>query len=181
MPEADYWETLLDVPLILRRMHVDSKLTDLVEVGCGYGTFTIPAATKVRGMLYAYDIEASMVQITTNRAAAAGISNIKVTLRDVIADGTGLPENSADYVMLFNILHYERPIEILAEAQRILRPDGFVGCIHWNYDPATPRGPTMDIRPRPEQIREWMTSAGFRVDDACIDLPPYHYGWIGKK
>ncbi len=181
MPESEYWETLFDVPLILRKMRIDSTASDLAEVGCGYGTFTIPAAREVRGTIYTYDIEESMVRDTENRAADAGVSNIKAILRDVIADTTGLQANCVDYVMLFNILHHETPLEILAEAWRILRPDGLVGCIHWNYDANTPRGPTMDIRPKPEQVRKWMISAGFTVDDALIELPPYHYGWLGKK
>lgn len=30
-----------------------------------------------------------------------------------------------------------------------LLPDGRLGIMHWNHDPATPRGPSMTIRPRP--------------------------------
>ena len=49
--------------------------------------------------------------------------------------------------------------------------------IHWRYDPATPRGPNMEIRPRPEQIVSWGLKAGLTVTNASIiDLPPWHYG-----
>ena len=84
--------------------------------------------------------------------------------------------------MLFNILHYEKPLELLGEAFRILQPGGRAGLMHWNYDPKTPRGPTMDIRPKPEQMTEWAQSAGFVLDaNPLIDLPPYHYGLVAKK
>lgn len=181
MPDADYWETLFNVPLIIKKMQITSDVTDLAEVGCGYGTFTVPAARVIKGTVYAFDIEQEMVAATSNRADLAGAANIKALLRDTIVDGTGLSASSVDYVMLFNILHHEHPVEILTEAMRILKTGGVVGCVHWNYDSSTPRGPTMDIRPKPEQIREWMASAVFHVGGSAVDLPPYHYGWLGRK
>ena len=45
--------------------------------------------------------------------------------------------------------------------------------IHWNYDPSTPRGPSMSIRPRPEDCRDWAEAAGFRLlAPGIINLPP---------
>lgn len=44
-------------------------------------------------------------------------------------------------------------------------------------DPATPRGPSMEIRPRPEQCRDWAVQQGFRLlPPGIVSLPPYHYG-----
>jgi len=83
--------------------------------------------------------------------------------------------------MLFNILHAEDPLAILAEAKHILAPGGRVGIIHWNYDETTPRGPSIAIRPRPEQCRDWLVEAGFELAGPMIALPPYHYGWVGLK
>ena len=83
--------------------------------------------------------------------------------------------------MLFNILHAEQPLLLLHEAWRILKPGGRVAVIHWNYDPTTPRGPSMDIRPHPEDCLHWTEEAGFVVEEGVIDLPPYHYGLIGRK
>jgi hypothetical protein len=49
--------------------------------------------------------------------------------------------------------------------------------MHWNYDPSTPRGPPMDIRPRPEQCAAWAECAGFRLEPpGRINFPPYHFG-----
>jgi len=75
-----------------------------------------------------------------------------------------------------------QPEGLLREAYRILSHGGRLGIMHWNYDPATPRGPSMDIRPRPEQCRNWAQDAGFRIQVFNkIDLPPYHYGWAMEK
>jgi len=84
--------------------------------------------------------------------------------------------------MLFNILHHINPLEILNETYRILKTAGKAGIIHWNYDPTTPRCPSLDIRPKPEQIKQWAINTGFMLKaDKPIDLPPYHYGILGYK
>ena len=54
--------------------------------------------------------------------------------------------------------------------------------MHWNHDSATPRGPSMDIRPKPDQCLDWAEQVGFRLlVPGKIDLPPYHYGWLLEK
>ncbi len=177
MPEESYWETLFDVPLILDRLRIDARIQHVVELGCGYGTFTIPVAQRISGALRTFDIDETMIERTRRRAAEAGVWNIFYVVRDVFADGFGGEASSQDACLLFNILHAEQPDRLLREAGRVLRPAGRLGIIHWNYDPATPRGPSMSIRPRPEQCRAWAEAAGFRLlAPGIINLPPYHYG-----
>lgn len=179
MPEEPLWASFFDPDTILPRLGLTSACRDAVEVGCGYGTFTIPAARIIAGTLHAFDIEPDMIDSTHLKAQAAGLGNVRLYLRDVIADGFGLPDASTDYVMLFNILHAERLELLLAETYRVLRAGGKLGIIHWNYDPSTPRGPSMEIRPRPQQCRQWAEQAGFRLlPPGMLDLPPYHYGMV---
>lgn len=176
MPEEAYWETLLDVPLILDRLGINRELRDVAELGCGYGTFTLPVAQRISGVLTTFDIEPVMVERTRQRAAQVGVSNVLYVVDDVFANGFGGAPTSKDACLLFNILHCEQPVRLLAEAARIVRPAGFVHVIHWRYDPATPRGPSMEIRPRPEQIIEWAGMAGLAAVGPVQDLPPWHYG-----
>ncbi|HWR43964.1 class I SAM-dependent methyltransferase [Sporomusa sp.] len=181
MPDQVYWESLLSVDLILDKLEVTEQIDFLVEFGSGYGTFTIPSIERIRGNVLAFDIDGQMIEIATTRAVAHK-SKVNFVKRDFIADGTGLGDNSVDYVMLFNILHHINPLEILHEAYRILKTGGKAGLIHWNYDPTTPRGPSLDIRPKPEEMRKWAKNAGFRLaTDNPIDLPPYHYGFLLYK
>jgi len=49
---------------------------DVVEYGCGYGTFTIPTAKLATGSVFALDIEPEMVAETLRKASAAGLSNV---------------------------------------------------------------------------------------------------------
>ena len=153
-----------------------------MEFGCGYGTFTIPAARMVGGTVHALDIEPDMVSVTQAKAEAEGLQNVRVYVRDFVAEGTGLPPASVDYAMLFNILHAEQPERLLRRGLSRLGRGGLLGIIHWNYDPTTPRGPSMDIRPRPEQCRDWAIKEGFRLlDPGVIELPPYHYGMVLER
>lgn len=180
MPQKEMWEGFFSPDRILEIMKLDRHVHDVVEFGCGYGTFTIPAARIVKGTVYAIDIEADMVHATEKETGKAGLHNVKTILRDFMAKGTGLKDASVDYVMLFNILHIEHPEILLKESYRILRPEGKLGIIHWDYDPATPRGPLMDIRPKPEQCIVWAEEAGF-VNSEQFDLQPYHYGIVMRK
>lgn len=177
MPVEAYWESLLNVDLILDRLGVDASLGQVVELGCGYGTFTVPVARRISGRLLALDIEPAMVERTRQRLAAAGLTNVDCQVRDVIRDGFGCTPDSQDACLLFNILHCEQPVPLLAAAARVVRSGGQVLVIHWRYDPATPRGPSLDIRPRPEQIVAWAGQTGLlEVFGPVIDLPPWHFG-----
>ena len=177
MPEEAYWETLLNAELILDHLGIDNTFRDVVELGCGYGTFTLPLARRIAGIAETFDIEPAMIERTRQRAAAAGLRNVNCHLRDVMADGFGCESGTKDACLLFNILHCEEPVRLLAEAARVVRPGGWVFAIHWRYDPATPRGPSLDIRPRPEQIIAWSSQAGLlALTGEVLDLPPWHYG-----
>ncbi len=182
MPEEAMWRTFFEPEKVLRKLRLTRACRDVVDFGCGYGTFTIPAARIVRGTVSALDIEPDMVKETRRKAKASGLKNVNVRRRDFEAKGSGLPDASVQYAMLFNILHAEEPLRLLREARRVLKQGGLLGIIHWNYDPATPRGPSMHIRPRPEQCRAWAVEAGFKpLPPKKIDLPPYHYGMVFKR
>ncbi len=182
MPEEEMWAEFFNPETIFAKLGLTPDTGGLVEFGCGYGTFTIPAARIVVGTVYAIDIEADMIVATANKAQQAGLDNVQTLLCDFVKEGTGLDDGSIDYAMLFNILHAESPGGLLDEAYRILAPNARLAVIHWNYDASTPRGPSMGIRPRPEQCREWAETAGFYLlAPGLIDLPPYHYGMLFKR
>jgi len=182
MPDESTWSGFFSPAETLSKLGLTGSCRDVVDFGCGYGTFTIPAARMIRGTVHALDIEGDMVEATRRKAEAARLTNVRVQRRDFVADGTGLPDASVDYAMLFNLLHCEQPEVLLCEAWRILLSGGRLGIMHWNDDPNTPRGPSMDIRPRPKQCRDWAIAVGFTPAVADkIDLPPHHYGWVMSK
>jgi ubiquinone/menaquinone biosynthesis C-methylase UbiE len=176
------WRTFFHPHVVFEKMGLTSACRNLADFGCGYGTFTIPAARVVRGTVHALDIESHMVECTRRKAQRARLTNVEARQCDLVADGSSLPDASVDYAMLFNLLHAEERILLLSEAWRVLAPSGRLAVIHWNYDARTPRGPSMSIRPHPEQCCQWAAQMGFEVvPPGLIDLPPYHYGFVFRR
>jgi ubiquinone/menaquinone biosynthesis C-methylase UbiE len=152
----------------------------VADFGCGYGTFTIPAAQMISGKVYAFDIEPEMIRAVEAKAKESNLNNIVAILRDFISEGSGLKDLSVDFVFLLNILRAENPVYLLKEAYRVLTQGGKAGIIHWKYDATILDGPSMDIRPIPEQCRGWAESADFHFEKQ-LNLKPYHYGIVMKK
>jgi len=181
MPDEVQWSSFFDarkaIEILLGAEGVDG---DLVEFGCGYGTFTFVAASRTRGTVTALDIDPYLVALTQSQADKLLLPNVRAQVRDFVAQGTGLETGTQSHAMIFNLLHLEQPVALLLEARRVLRPEGRVSVIHWRSDIPTPRGPSLAIRPRPEQCQAWLEEAGFH-DVSHVDLQqccPYHFGLV---
>jgi hypothetical protein len=136
----------------------------------------------ISGTVFTNDIDTSMVKRTMHHAREQGLQNIVAEVRDFSVSGSGRPGDSVGFVMLFNILHIENPSNLLREAYHVLEPMGRLGVIHWKLDPMTPRGPSMEIRPKAEQCRIWAEEEGFIferfVEFACCS---WHWGMVLRK
>jgi ubiquinone/menaquinone biosynthesis C-methylase UbiE len=98
----------------------------ILDYGCGPGSYTIAAAQLVgkSGKIYALDIHSLAVQQVQNTASKKGLTNIETILSDC---ATGLPDESIDVALLYDILHeLSRPVEVLAELHRVLKPNGIL-------------------------------------------------------
>jgi SAM-dependent methyltransferase len=177
MPPQGLWESFFDPAAILDALGAERIDGDAVEFGSGYGTFTIPAARRASGTVYALEIDPEMAVATRACARSAGLANVEVLERDFVSHGTGRPPGSVDYVLLFNILHFEDPAALLAETHRILKDGGRAGVMHWKRDPATPRGPALEIRPAPEDCVRWAAQAGLHATSPrALPRTPWHWG-----
>lgn len=184
MPEESWWATFFEVAGALDALlGKDLFKGDVVEFGCGYGTFTLPAAQRTMGIVTALDLEPDMVAVVRRKAAELQLKNIQSVQRDFVADGTGLVTGSQSHAMIYNLLHLDDPVELLVEAHRVLRPGGAVSIMHWRSDIPTPRGPSLKIRPRPKQCEEWLLEAGFTAVTGVMlkTSCPYHYGLLASR
>lgn len=177
MPERQAWEDFFEAPRVLAALQCDAAGADILEFGCGYGTFTVAAARCTAAKVYALDIDPDMVAATAARATAAGLGNVIVQQRDFMRGGSGRPAGSVGFAMLFNILHLEEPLALLRETHGVLRRGGSAAIIHWRVDIATPRGPPPQMRPSPQQCQRQAEAAGFH----CTVMPvlpgaPWHWG-----
>ncbi len=184
MPDEAYWRTFFDADCIIRNIFGEAQLqSDVVEFGCGYGTFTLPAAQHTAGTVLALDIEPDLIESLRQKAALLKLSNLQAVVRDFVGTGTGLAAGTQVHAMIYNLLHIEQPVELLKEAYRVLQPGGTLSVIHWRSDVPTPRGPSLTIRPTPEQCKAWLTAAGFHtIQDVNLhDCCQYHFGVVAQR
>ncbi len=176
MPQEAYWDSLFDIPGIVEWLNVERTVDDIVEIGCGYGTFTVPVAKQARGNVLAFDIDPEMLDIARGNIQHAGLRNVQLVERDILERGTGLDPDSVGMVLLFNILHFHERRIVLEEMSRTLKPGGIAAIIHWRKDVATPRGPSVQMRPDLPIVLSAIGGLDLHPVDNGKILEPYHWG-----
>ena len=99
----------------------------VLEVGCGPGFFTIPAARIAgdKGTIHALDISPLAVERVQQKIEKEGATNVETILAD--AAQTGLPDQSFDFIFVFGFAHSVGNMEdILTELHRLLKPAGIL-------------------------------------------------------
>jgi ubiquinone/menaquinone biosynthesis C-methylase UbiE len=98
----------------------------ILEVGCGTGFFTLPAARLIgeQGHLVALDVVPGAVELVSSKVESAGLKNVRVVKGDAM--NTGLDAGSFDAVLLFGVIPAPMlPLDrLLPEMHRILKPEG---------------------------------------------------------
>jgi len=97
----------------------------VLEVGCGPGFFTIPAARIVghEGFVYAVDVHPRAIERVEEKARREGIANVQAAVAN--ASDTGLPDRSIDLAFLFGLAYVAGGLEdVVSEMHRILKPEG---------------------------------------------------------
>jgi len=97
----------------------------VLEVGCGPGFFTIPAAKIVgkNGRLYSLDINPAAIEHVKQKVEQSTLTNVQVILAD--AAKTGLPDGSIDVAFLFGVLHSIKDMDsVLLEMHRVIKEGG---------------------------------------------------------
>jgi ubiquinone/menaquinone biosynthesis C-methylase UbiE len=154
---------------------------EVLEIGCGTGTTAIAHAPYV-GHILATDLAPRMIEIATDKAAAANIDN--VTFKASSVEALDLPDASIDAVMAHNLLHLLEDREAaIADIHRVLKPGGvFVtstACLGDMMLPLrliVPVGRFLRLFPLVKifsaaELKESLEKAGFEID----------YEWQPKK
>jgi len=182
MPMVETWESFFDPIMILSKLSLTKDHEHVLDFGCGYGTFSNAAATIINGSVTAIDLDDTTLTYAKNESKKRKLTNIRFMQRDFMSIGSGMADVSVDYAMLFNILHVDDPLFLLAETYRCLKPGGTIAILHWIHDANTPRGPSMAIRPAPAQCIAWAKQAGFELlKNQTKSFPPYHFGFVATK
>ncbi len=137
---------VLDHPLRQRYRDVGETLglfgigagMTVLDLGCGTGLFTIPAARMVgeNGRVHAIDIQQPLLEETRKRAIEAGIAE-RCTFQHAGAYELGLETQSIDVALLIATLgEIPDKLHAMLELYRVIRPGGRVCVSEELPDPA---------------------------------------------
>lgn len=100
----------------------EGRIGSLIDLGTGAGrmlTLLAPRAETALGL----DLSQQMLNIARLRVAEAGLGHCELRHGDIFS--TGLPDGSADLVVVHQVLHYlGDPAAAVAEAARLVAPGG---------------------------------------------------------
>jgi SAM-dependent methyltransferase len=159
-----------------------SKVSRVLDVGCGCGSTTLEVARRVTaGKATGIDISSRMIEVARERAAAADLTNVSWLLGD--AQVLELPPDSFDAVISrFGVMFFDDPDAAFANVARSLGPGGTLTfacwqemlCNEWILVPGLalaehvalpdfgpPGGPGMFAFADPARIRSVLSGAGF--------------------
>lgn len=107
----------------------------ILEVGCGTGFFTIPAAKMIgeKGSLIAMDASSGYLKVVAKKVKKANLINVSIVQRDAL--DTGLETASIDKVLLFDVIPFPLlPLDkLLPEIHRVLKTDATMAV--WLFPP----------------------------------------------
>jgi ubiquinone/menaquinone biosynthesis C-methylase UbiE len=167
-PARDGWQMPARVIDVLKL----SPDTSVADIGAGTGYFTVRLAKAVpRGMVYAVDVEPSMLEHIRKRAAGEHLQNV------VTVQATGVSPNvpkPVDLVIVVDTYHHlpNRPA-YFRELTKSLAAGGRVAIIDFRKD--SPEGPPPQFRFEADQIIGEMKQAGYRLDVRHDFLPRQHF------
>jgi len=100
----------------------------VLEIGCGTGYFTIPAAQIVgeNGRVYALDIHPLSIEKVRDKIKKFGVGNVIPVLSP--AHDTGIEDECVDVAFLFGVVHKidEYFYEVMEEMRRVIKKGGIL-------------------------------------------------------
>jgi demethylmenaquinone methyltransferase/2-methoxy-6-polyprenyl-1,4-benzoquinol methylase len=108
---------------------------NVLEVGCGTGFFTIPAAKLIgdQGSLVAMDPSSGFIEQVSKKVHKADLKNVRIVRRDAL--DTKLDTACMDTVLLFGVIPFPLlPLNrLLPEMHRVLKREGTLAV--WLFPP----------------------------------------------
>jgi len=152
----------------------------VADIGAGSGWFTIRLARRVgpRGLVYAEDVQAEMINAITRRVLREELTNVRA-VRGVNSDPK-LPAGSLDAVLVVDAYHeVEDRVTMLANLARAIKPQGRIGVVDFKLDGTGP-GPSIEERVSPDVVVKDAAKAGLRLVRQEPFLPYQYFLIFGK-
>ncbi|MDZ5712641.1 class I SAM-dependent methyltransferase [Jeotgalibacillus haloalkalitolerans] len=149
-------EQLLDMIPLNESDHV-------LDFGAGTGYFTIPAAKRVEGRVYAMDIDPDMLEMINEKVVKEQLDNV-VTVEGSM-EALPSPDGSIDVVIASLVLHEIQPLAALLEQmKKILKKNGYLICLELEPKKSSGHAP----RITQEGMKREMIEAGFDIKEVYV-------------
>lgn len=101
----------------------------VLDYGCGPGSYISSLVDMVgeKGKIYALDIHPLAIRKVQNIISKKQLKNVQTIHSEY---KTGLPDNSIDTVLLYDVFHtLKDPYKVLSELYRVLKPEGILSFL----------------------------------------------------
>ncbi len=166
---------------VVRLLPLKEGMT-VADFGCGSGYFSIAIAKVIQpsGKVIALDIWKQALESLNFRARTANLSHVVTTQWANLEKerGSHLTNDSCDLVLISNILfEVDNKNAIIAEAHRILKPEGILVLIEWEKDKLPSKEFLHSLSKDDALIL--LEKYGFKLERE-LALGATHYGFIAK-
>ena len=169
-PDRDQWQRTDDIL-------DDLKVADgsaVADIAAGGGWFSVRLARRVgpAGIVYAEEIQSSMIESISLRIRRENLTNIKPVLGT--PTDPGLPRNALDAVLIVNAFNdIDAPVPLLDNIRQALKDRGLFGVVDFTAGGGGP-GPDPKERVAPETIIPAAEAAQLRLV-ARYPIPPFEF------
>lgn len=163
-------ETAVEAAIL--RASGEGPFERVVDLGTGSGRMLTLLGARAR-MSVGLDLSQNMLNLARANVTKAGLDKVELRHGDIFA--TRLPQQSADLVLVHQVLHYlADPAAAVAEAARLVTPGGRLLIV--DFAPHALEHLREEHQHRrlgfsDDEMRRWLTGAGLEPS-AAIALPP---------
>lgn len=166
--------------IIVRELQLLPDMT-VADFGVGSGYYTVAVARQLHGgLVYAVDIQPSLLRRVKNLAEHEGLRNVEIVAGDVTKpEGSGLPKGTVDVVIIANVLfQIEDKEALIKEAKRVLMKGGRALVVDWtdSYGGIGPQA--KDVIKKEDAMTLFMNNGWKLVRE--IRAGSHHYGFIAR-
>jgi ubiquinone/menaquinone biosynthesis C-methylase UbiE len=153
----------------------------LLDIGCGAGRFTLPAARLVgpRGKVYALDNCAAALAGLRTKLATAGVFNVEAV--ETKPEDFRLPDETGTMAFIADVLHEVKDRKVFLNCvHRALQPGARLAVIEWRKK-ETPQGPPLEKRLGADEIGTLLGNNGFTAPPAAGGGDDDHSMYLSKR
>lgn len=166
--------------LVLKALQLKAGQS-VADIGAGTGYYTRRLAKIIgeKGTVFAVDIQPEMLQMLTNKMAAAKITNVKPVLGSTT--DPKLPASSVDLILMVDVYHeFDFPYEMISAMCPALKPGGRIAFVEFRKE--DPKIPIKEVHKMSEaQVKREMSVQPLEWVETIETLPMQHLILFRKK